>query len=87
VSSKRSPNLATVRRRPFECTVCGGGLFWHRSALLNTPGLAFFDLAWANRSANLLICADCGFVNWFLSEDPVIELWEPDAGYPTAADA
>lgn len=33
---------------------------------MNTPGLTFFDLDWANRTARNLVCEDCGHVLWFL---------------------
>lgn len=51
-----------------KCTHCAGDEFDDRSALLNTPGMTFLGLDWANRSATLLICKRCGHVSWFLAE-------------------
>ena len=40
--------------------------FDERSAQLNTMGLTFLDLDWANRSATVLVCKVCGHLEWFL---------------------
>jgi len=49
-----------------SCSHCGGELFHTSSILLNTPGLTFFGLEWANRSAEVHACAACGHLEWFL---------------------
>jgi len=36
--------------------------------MLNTVGLTFLELDWANRSGSLLICVKCGHIEWFLEE-------------------
>lgn len=48
------------------CSQCGGNLFEEGTALLNTAGMTFFSLDWANKSATILICAHCGHIQWFL---------------------
>lgn len=48
------------------CSHCGGEEFDERSAQLNTAGLSFLDLDWANRSATVLVCKHCGHLEWFL---------------------
>jgi hypothetical protein len=53
---------------PLVCSHCGGQEFDDGYALLNTTGLSFLGLDFANREANLLICDRCGLVQWFLSE-------------------
>jgi len=50
------------------CPHCGNQTFEDGGALLNTPGLTFFGLDFANREAYLLICERCGCVQWFLKE-------------------
>jgi len=35
---------------------------------MNTPGLTFFGVEWANKQAENLVCASCGHVLWFLRE-------------------
>jgi hypothetical protein len=52
--------------RDIRCVHCGGDSFALRTALLNTPGMTFFDLDWANRTATVLVCAQCSRLEWFL---------------------
>jgi predicted nucleic-acid-binding Zn-ribbon protein len=56
-----------VLGKPFECTVCGHTEFGQRSAQLNTAGMTFMKLDWANESARCLVCKSCGYVHWFVS--------------------
>ena len=58
---------------PFEieghtvtCSHCGGTAFERSDAQLNTAGLTFLGLDWANRSATIFICLECGHIEWFL---------------------
>ncbi len=51
------------------CPHCGGGTSFDMSyAQLNTAGLSFLNLDWANRSGCVLICKTCSHVDWFLEE-------------------
>ena len=56
----------SVAGKRVKCPHCGNETFGPGSALLNTRGLTFFNLDWANRAAHLLICQTCGKVEWFL---------------------
>ena len=49
-----------------KCAVCGGKDFHERRALLNTPMMTFMNLDFMNESATLRVCADCGFIHWFV---------------------
>ena len=51
------------------CLVCGGRDFTRREIKLNTTGMTFMDLDWANRSGDGAICRACGFVHTFLDGD------------------
>lgn len=51
------------------CLVCGGRDFTRREIKLNTTGLTFLDLDWANRSGEGAICRACGYVHTFLDGD------------------
>ncbi len=51
------------------CLVCGGRDFTRREIKLNTTGMSFMDLDWANRSGDGAICRGCGFVHTFLDGD------------------
>jgi hypothetical protein len=49
-----------------KCQHCGGDVFAHRTAQLNTPALTFLNLDWLNRSSDVYVCERCGFLHWFL---------------------
>ncbi|MDQ0192832.1 putative nucleic-acid-binding Zn-ribbon protein [Paenibacillus wynnii] len=46
-------------------THCQYDKFEHGYAQLNTALLSFLNLDFANRSANILTCHRCGYVQWF----------------------
>lgn len=52
--------------RQVVCPHCGCNEFEKSEAQLNTAGLTFLDFDWANRSAAVLICRNCGHIEWFL---------------------
>ena len=56
-------HIADVQLR---CEICKNDRFFTREAMLNTPGLTFFDLDWANASATCAVCSRCGYIHWFL---------------------
>ena len=49
-----------------RCQVCGYDAFEMRRAQLNTRGMTFLKLDWANRSATCYVCDRCGYIHWFL---------------------
>jgi predicted nucleic-acid-binding Zn-ribbon protein len=57
-----------VAGKAVRCPHCGGERFIEGRAQLNTAGLTFLDLDWANRSAATLACVDCGRLEWFLAD-------------------
>ncbi|WP_374985416.1 hypothetical protein [Streptomyces fradiae] len=63
------PLHAQVGDRAVRCLVCGGDTFREREVKLNSTGMEFFDLAWANESARGLICWSCGYVHLFVNDD------------------
>ncbi len=50
------------------CPVCGYDQFRKRSTLMNTPGMTFLGVEWANKQADNFICGKCGYVYWFMLE-------------------
>ena len=56
----------SVAGKPVLCPHCDGETFDSATALLNTAGMTFLNLDWANRSATTLACEKCGHVQWFL---------------------
>lgn len=59
------PGRYTVEDKPVRCPHCGGEEFAEGEALLNTTGMTFLNLDWANKSASTLMCAVCGRIEWF----------------------
>ncbi|GAA0961241.1 hypothetical protein GCM10009550_53530 [Actinocorallia libanotica] len=47
------------------CLVCRGQFFDRRRYKLNTTGMEFLDLAWANEDATCLVCVNCRHIHWF----------------------
>lgn len=60
------PRRSGAPPKKVQCPVCGHKRFWTRRSLMNTPGMSFFNLDWANRTAQNLVCEECGHVLWFL---------------------
>ncbi len=60
-----------MQGKAIACPHCGGTQFDPGPALLNTAGMTFFDLDWANRSATVLVCTQCSHIQWFLREPEV----------------
>ena len=61
------PEVVLPSGRVLACLVCGGREFDRREIKLNTTGMSFMNLDWANKSADGAICRDCGFVHSFVS--------------------
>jgi predicted nucleic-acid-binding Zn-ribbon protein len=57
-----------VEGRRVRCTHCGGTSFVARQAQLNTAGLSFLDLDWANKSGTALVCVRCSLIQWFANK-------------------
>jgi predicted nucleic-acid-binding Zn-ribbon protein len=54
------------------CPHCGSDVFAKGKAQLNTAGMSFLDLDWANKSATTLACTKCGRVEWFIKRPDCI---------------
>ena len=52
--------------KKITCPHCGSAEFSEGHAQLNTAGMTFVGLDWANASATTLVCGNCGRVQWFL---------------------
>ncbi|GGS56343.1 hypothetical protein AB0E75_11440 [Streptomyces griseoviridis] len=72
----KKPVRAAVGDIWITCQVCGSERFRDRSVLLNSSGMEFMKMAWANESATGLICWQCGYVHLFANRD--VKLYETD---------
>ena len=57
-----------VAGRRFQCLVCAGTGFSYREIKLNTSGMSFMNLDWANKSGTGVICDACGYVHTFAKQ-------------------
>jgi uncharacterized protein len=62
------PSEYTVAGSPVRCPHCGHQKFTPGRALLNTAGRTFFNLDWTDPSATILVCSECGRIEWFAQE-------------------
>ncbi len=65
-SQSMGPGEYAAAGREVACPHCGFAEFAEGSAQLNTSGMTFVGLDWANKSATTLACTNCGLVQWFL---------------------
>jgi predicted nucleic-acid-binding Zn-ribbon protein len=77
MARKRKAVTARFGADGIQCVICKNGQFWTREIKLNTSGMEFLDLGWANQSAQGLICTACGYVHEFLGD--AITLYEAPA--------
>lgn len=64
-AAEAGPGQYEVEGKLVRCPHCGQETFAEGEALLNTMGMTFVGLAWANRTASTLLCAQCGRIEWF----------------------
>ena len=62
------PTEYTVAGRPVRCSLFHENKFAPGSALLNTRTRTAFGIDWADPTAFILICAECGRIEWFAHE-------------------
>jgi uncharacterized protein len=60
------PGQYSVRGKKIVCPNCEGDIFAEGTAQLNTAGMTFLNLDWANKSATTLACKECGRILWFM---------------------
>ncbi|RKD26042.1 hypothetical protein BEP19_02140 [Ammoniphilus oxalaticus] len=62
------PGVYQVNGIDVQCVHCKHNRFERGRAQLNTAAATFFNLDFANRSAEILICDQCGYVHWFYKD-------------------
>ena len=58
-----------------RCQICQGERFFERQGQLNTKAATLFNLDWINPTARCLICANCGYIHWFLPEKALRKIY------------
>lgn len=74
------------REIQLKCPICGCEEFYDRKTLLNTAGMTYLGLDWANDEATNYVCRDCSYIFWFENareklETPRDPLKELEADY------
>jgi ribosomal protein S27E len=69
----KRPNRYSVAGRPVRCPHCAGENFLLGTAQLNTPGMEFVNLGWANSTATTVVCGECGNIQWFSQKPEPVE--------------
>jgi hypothetical protein len=67
-TTANDPAEFTVAGRPVRCPHCGETKFVPDNALLNTRVRSALNADWLDPGATILICAECGRVEWFAIE-------------------
>lgn len=72
-SESLGPGEYSAAGKKIICDHCGSVEFAKSSALLDTAGMSFVNLEWADRSATTLACTTCGKIQWFLKQPERVE--------------
>ena len=64
-SSEKPHTVDIDEEHRLKCPVCGNELFFERETQLNTSGMSFLGLDWANQNALNYYCSKCGYMFWF----------------------
>ena len=73
------PRNYSIAGRPVTCPHCECNTFIPGRALLNTPVRSFFNIDFADPSATILVCAECGRIEWFAQAPDVVPDVAPDS--------
>ncbi|WP_369214608.1 hypothetical protein [Streptomyces flavofungini] len=63
------PVRAVIGEMRISCQVCGSDVFREREVKLNSFGMEFMKMAWADEAATGLICWKCGYVHLFVNRE------------------
>lgn len=65
------------REIQLKCPICGCEEFYDRKTLLNTAGMTYLGLDWANDEATNYVCRDCSYIFWFENAREKLEPRDP----------
>jgi hypothetical protein len=65
-SAHKAEEMVLSNGTNLRCEICKHTRFYQREGKITTTGMTFFELEWANASAQCMVCESCGYVHWFL---------------------
>ena len=65
--NKENSEKIYINNVKLKCKHCDHDRFYSGQYLLNTVGLTLLGIDWLNRTADVFICSQCGFLHWFLA--------------------
>ncbi len=65
----KKPEPCLVKGKEIQCLICGQDQFFERQAQLNTRQATLMGLDAYNAQGICAVCANCGFIHWFLPPD------------------
>lgn len=65
------PRPYAIAGRPVKCPHCSETKFISGTALLNSRGRTLVNMDWADPGATILVCSECGRIEWFVSAPDV----------------
>lgn len=65
IAESTGPAKYSAGGKQVRCEHCGRDQFTEGNAQLNTAGMTFMGLDWANQTATTLTCHACGRIHWF----------------------
>ncbi len=72
IAEGEQPKGYAIAGRPVKCPHCSNSTFIQGSALLNSRGRTLFNLDWTDPAATILVCAECGRIEWFAQAPDVV---------------
>lgn len=66
--SLNGDDVYEIAGAPLVCPHCECTHFNRDQVLLNTRGMSFLGLDWANGGADVYICKNCGHIDWFAQQ-------------------
>jgi ribosomal protein L37E len=66
IFSEDQPKRYEIANKQLICMFCGNDTFHTRTEQLQSPGLTFLDIEWADSTATCFICISCGYLHSFM---------------------
>jgi len=55
-----------INNKRLKCYHCENTTFFTRQEQLHSPATTFLNMEWLDKTATCFVCADCGYIHWFM---------------------